>query len=242
MTDYQNIALQILKAAETASKTANNPEAKLRELVSPLWKDYLKTQQLDLNLEPRDELILAYGRADTIYNRLILEYKRPGSIKKDNGRNRQIIAQVQGYIEDYAVKERWEEPSLFGVAFDGLHFLFIHKIRRWIIEEPVEINAGSLERFFLILSKLVGKTALLPNFLIRDFAVGIGSTGIAAQAIKAFYFALTTNVHPKVKVFSFNGLISLPKFMVQLKKRNLTIKCCLNSTVSTMMNKKTSII
>ncbi|MGD1044708.1 MAG: N-6 DNA methylase [Bacteroidota bacterium] len=199
--DYKDIAKKINKAAKDAGNTAHHPEAKLRELVTPLWQEFLKTQQIDFSFIARDELILANGTPDTVFNRLILEYKKPGIIKPSNAKNRVVITKVQGYIEDLAAKEGWKQERLLGVAFDGVYFLFIRKIRRWIIEEPIPVNEKSVERFFLTLKSLTGKTALIPEFLIRDFAVGTSSTGIATRAIKAFYFALTKNVHPKVKVF-----------------------------------------
>ncbi|MGD0037967.1 MAG: N-6 DNA methylase [Bacteroidota bacterium] len=199
--DFKEIAKKINKAAKDAGNTAHNSEARLRELVTPLWQEYLKSQQIDFNFVARDELILANGTPDTVFNRLILEYKKPGIIKPSNAKNRVVITKVQGYIEDLAAKEGWKQERLLGVAFDGVYFLFIRKIRRWIIEEPIPVNERSVERFFLTLKSLTGKTALIPEFLIRDFAVGTSSTGIATRAIKAFYFALTNNVHPKVKVF-----------------------------------------
>lgn len=166
---------KIIESADKAAQTPKQPEGKLRELVAPLWSQYLKSKQLDLNFEPRDELVLANGTADTVFNRLILEYKKPGTIKSKNEKNRQLIAQVQGYIEDLAKKEGWKQERLLGVAFDGLSFLYIRKVRRWIIEDPVQVSEKSVERFFLTLESLTGKTALIPEYLIRDFAVGTNS-------------------------------------------------------------------
>ena len=199
---YSDIVMRIKEAARIAASTPNRPEAKLRELVAPLINEHLATNQLDFDFEVRDELVLANGRPDSVYRRLILEYKKPGEIKPNNEKNRVIIAKVQGYIEDLAKKEGWKQERLLGIAFDGLMFLYIRKVRRWIVEEPVIVTPESVERFFLTLRNLVGKSALVPENLIRDFAVGAGSLNyIASNAIKAFYFALTKNVDPKVGVF-----------------------------------------
>ena len=203
-TDYKKIAQQISRAAEVASKTSKNPEAKLRELVAPIFGDYLVSNQLDLNFIQRDELVLANGRPDSVYNRLILEYKQPGVIKPNNAKNRDVISRVQGYIEDYAQKEGWKKERLLGVAFDGRMFLFIRKARRWIYQEPVPVTPESVEYFFQNLTKLTGGNPLLPEYLIRDFAVAESPGSVATKAIKAFYFALTTRrrrVDPKIDVF-----------------------------------------
>lgn len=202
MNNYSQILQAIQEAAQIVAETPQHPEAKLRELVEPLWVEYVQAKHINLHFQPRNERALANGRADTVFNRLILEYKKPGAIKPDNAKNRQLITQVKGYIEDLAKEERWKQERLLGVAFDGKYFLFIRKVKRWIEEEPVVVNAESIERFLLTLEKLTGKAALVPENLIRDFAVGSGSLNyIASNAIKAFYFALTGSVNERVKVF-----------------------------------------
>jgi SAM-dependent methyltransferase len=198
---YAQIASSIQKAALIAGKTPHNPEAKLRELVSPLWEEFLKKQQLTLAFEPRDEYVLANGTPDTVYNRLVLEYKKPGIIKADNDKNRVVIAKVQGYIDDLAKKEGWETKRLLGVAFDGEMFLFVRKARRWIAQTPVPVTVESVEYFLTNLAKLTGGLPLLPEYLIRDFAVGVGTENAATYAIKAFYTSIKNTRHPKVRAF-----------------------------------------
>ena len=201
-TEYSQIVQAIQQAARIAAATGHHPEAKLRELVEPLWDEYIKAKRINLHFHPRNERSLANGRADTVYNRLIVEYKKPGAIKPDNAKNRQLIAQVKGYIEDLAKEERWKEKRLLGVAFDGEYFLYVRKVGRWIEDEPLLVDADSVEHFLLTLEKLTSKAALVPENLIRDFAIGAESRNyIASNAIRAFYFALAGNVNEKVKAF-----------------------------------------
>lgn len=187
-TDYDDIVLKIREYAQIAADTRLHPEARMRELVEPLWEEHIRSHRINLHFQPRNERAFANGRADTVYNRLIIEYKHPGVIKPDNAKNRQLIAQVKGYIEDLSHEERWKEERLLGVAFDGRYFLFIRKVGRWVEEEPVPVSAESVEHFLLMLEKLTGKAALVPENLIRDFAVGAGARNyIASNAIRAFY-------------------------------------------------------
>jgi len=203
MITYSDIVKNIENAVPIAKGTSKHPEAKLRELVAPLWDECLRAKRINVNFSPRDERQLANGRADTVFNRLILEYKKPGIIKENNKKNRQLITQVKGYIEDLAKEERWKEERLLGVAFDGNYLLYVQKKHgRWISEEPESLSIEAIEKFFRYLEKLTGKAALIPENLIKDFAVGAGSLNyVASNTIKAFYFALTKNVDPKVKVF-----------------------------------------
>lgn len=201
-SDFSIIVQSIHEAVKIAAATPLHPEGKLRELVAPLWEGYIRSKRLDLAFHPRDERILANGRADTVFNRLILEYKKPGVIKSHNAKNRALIAQVQGYIEDLTKAERWKEERLLGVAFDGNYFLYVRKVKRWIEEEPVPVNEKTVEQFLLTLEKLTSKAALIPDNLIRDFAVGGGSLNyVASNTIKAFYTALRDKYGERVKVF-----------------------------------------
>ena len=113
-TEYSQIVQVIQDAVKVASATPYQPEAKLRELVEPLWEQYFRTNHINLNFQPRNERAFANGRADTVYNRLIIEYKKPNAIKADNAKNRQLISQLKGYIEDLAKEERWKEAAFWG--------------------------------------------------------------------------------------------------------------------------------
>lgn len=202
MLSITNIVTEIERAAGRAATIPSKPEAALREAVEPLWEEWIQQKKINLDFQSRNERRLANGRADTVYNRLIVEYKKPGIIKPENNKNRQLISQVKGYIEDLAREERWKEERLLGVAFDGHYFLYIRKVGRWIEEEPVQVNEASVERFLLTIEKLTSKAALVPDNLIRDFAVGSGSLNyIASNSIKAFYFTILKTANPRTKVF-----------------------------------------
>ncbi len=201
-SDFSKIVQSIREAVKVAAATPQRPEGKLRDLVAPLWEEYIRGKRIDLAFNPRDEVILANGRADTVFNRLILEYKKPNVIKPDNSKNRALISQVQGYIEDLSKEERWKQERLLGVAFDGNYFLYVRKVKRWIEEEPEPVTEKSVEKFLLTLEKLTSKAALVPDNLIRDFAVGTDSRNyLAAKTIRAFYSALKDGYVERVKVF-----------------------------------------
>ena len=196
MISASEIIRKIKESVNIAENTPNFPEKKLRELVSPIWEEYLKEKRIHLNLNIRDELILANGRADTVFNRFILEYKKPHTIKPNNNKNRKLINQVEGYILDLSKKERWRKERLLGVVFDGNYFLYLRYSKRWIVDEPIQLNEKSIEFFFKNLEKLTSKAALIPENLIRDFAVGGESRNyVATNCIKAFYNEVNQHGH-----------------------------------------------
>ncbi|MBI3392248.1 MAG: N-6 DNA methylase, partial [Nitrospirae bacterium] len=151
-----------------------------------------------LTIVPRDEFSVARGRVDSVYNRLVLEYKRPGAIRESNeGRsNRDVIQQVKGYILDVGKRERREAHRLAGVATDGFFFIFVRRVGEgWSVDEPAPVNPASTERFLRLLFSLSAGAALVPENLVEDFGP---KTLRAQRAVRALYTALHASKHPLV--------------------------------------------
>lgn len=151
---------------------AQNPnEAEFRRAVEPLLEEFLR----EMGLEPlaRAEYTLAQGRADAIFNRLVIEYERPGVLKpKPDAATRHAVQQVKDYLSGIAQKERHAEERLAGVAFDGRYLIFVrHMGERWVEEPPVEANPHSLKRFLTWLAGLASGIALTSENLNRDFSI-----------------------------------------------------------------------
>ncbi|MEW6230350.1 MAG: N-6 DNA methylase, partial [Bacillota bacterium] len=149
-----------------------------------------------LTLVPRDEFSVARGRVDSLYNRLVLEYKRPGTLRPSNaGRaNLAVINQVKGYILDVAQRERREVDRLAGAVTDGRYLLFVRRVGEgWWEDEPMPVNEGSVELFLYLLFSLAAGAALVPDNLVSDFGP---RTEQAKRAVRALYRALCTTTHP----------------------------------------------
>ncbi|MCL6446657.1 MAG: SAM-dependent methyltransferase [Armatimonadetes bacterium] len=151
-----------------------------------------------LTIVPRDEFSVARGRVDSVYNRLILEYKKPGILKPTNKghANQEAIRQVKNYILDVAVRERREAHRLSGVVTDGFHFIFVRRVGEgWSIDDPAPVTPATTERFLRLLFSLSAGAALIPENLLEDF----GPRTLRAQrAVRALYTALHTSKHPLV--------------------------------------------
>ncbi|PWH17966.1 MAG: hypothetical protein DDG59_07045, partial [Anaerolineae bacterium] len=146
-------------------------EADFRRVIDPLLDEFCT----EIGLAPlaHAEYTLASGRADAVFNRLVIEYERPGVLKKAaDAATRHAVQQVKDYITGLAQKERREMDRLAGVAFDGHFFIFVRYINgRWTEEAPVEVNRHSLERFLTWLAGLASGIALTSENLNRDFAI-----------------------------------------------------------------------
>lgn len=151
-----------------------------------------------LTITPRDEFSVARGRVDSVYNRLVLEYKRPGVLRETNEcrSNQDVIQQVKDYILDVAKRERREAQRLAGVATDGLRFIFVRRVGEgWSVDDPIPVNTASTERFLRLLFSLSAGVALVPENLVEDF----GPRTLRAQrAVRSLYTALHSTKHPLV--------------------------------------------
>lgn len=158
-------------------------EAGLRHAIEPLLDDFCEA--VGVNALPEVEYTLASGRADAIFNRLIIEYKKPGVLKKSSDRaTRDAVSQATGYVKDIAQKQRQKLTRMAAVVFDGEHIIFVRYINeKWVEEPPAEVNQHSLERFLTWLSGLSSGIALTAENLNRDFAVEQLRTQVILRAL-----------------------------------------------------------
>jgi SAM-dependent methyltransferase len=146
--------------------------------------------QLGVNLLFREQYTLATGRADAVYNRFVIEYEPPGSLRNNLSHRHtdHAVQQVKDYIIGLAQQERHDRDRLLGVAFDGHHFIFVRYHQgHWVVEEPLEVNSASCERFLRLLFSLSSGRALIPENLVEDF----GNQNLLSQQVtRALYNAL----------------------------------------------------
>lgn len=151
-----------------------------------------------LTIVPRDEYHVARGKVDSLYNRLVLEYKKPGLLRPTNDAapNRKAIEQVKGYIVDVGVRERREAQRLAGVVVDGMHLIFVRRVGEgWSVDETVPINASSTELLLRLLFSLSTGAALIPENLVEDFGP---RQWRAKTAVRAIYRGFTVSKSPLV--------------------------------------------
>lgn len=182
---------EVTRLIQNAARSSKN-EAEFRSKFSRVLEDYAK--ELDIPILVREEYTLATGRADAAYNRLILEYEPPGSLRNTvkHAHTKHAVDQVKDYIEGVAEKERQKISRLVGVALDGHYYIFVrHVDGHFLVEDPVAVNEHTTGRFLRLLVSLTSGKALLADNLITDFG---SRTLTAERATKGFYDALSTTL------------------------------------------------
>jgi SAM-dependent methyltransferase len=189
----QAIAEQIQEAASSARN-----ETEFRISVSKIIDKF--ATQSNLKLEAREEYTLIYGRADSVYSRLIIEYKKPKTLKKalDALPNRKAVAKIQDYFRGLQKKEKQKMGRLAGVILDGSFIIFVRYIEKgWQVDPPLPISKDSTERFLRYLSSLALELPLTPERLVEHFGE---DTSVSQACVGNFYKILTDTDNPKVKV------------------------------------------
>lgn len=199
MTDLVNnirTAAQLLAEATLAAAKHSQNEAAFRIPFQAAIAEAAKL--LGVPIQPRDEMSLVEGRADTVYNRLVIEYERPGSLRPSNshGHNQHAIQQVKDYIGGLHRRERHRMERYAGVVCDGGFFIFLRfREHEWHIEPPVPVDVYSCERFLNYIAALQTELATTPENLLRDFGE---NTNCARRCVSALYRVLTTSKNNKI--------------------------------------------
>jgi len=183
-------------ALRKAGDDARN-EAELRTAITRIISDF--TEQLGLDIDLREEYTLVKGRADAVYNRFVLEYEPPRSLRDSNRSqsNKHALAQVKQYLEELSEVERHRLRRLAGVATDGHYFIFVRfRDGHWHVDDALPVTPSSTEKFLRYLSSLSTELALTPDHLLRDFGEG---TPVATKCVGTLYRALSAAEHPKVR-------------------------------------------
>ncbi len=172
----------------TADAKASRNEREFQTRVGRLLENFAQKVEVDLLI--REEYIVATGRADAVYNRLIIEYEAPYSLRPNlaHGRTAHAVQQAMDYIEGIAQHEHQDKERLLGVAFDGLYLIFVRfREGAWVIEPPLEWGPRSAARLLRSVVSLSSGRALTPENLVEDF----GAANLHSQRItRAFYQAL----------------------------------------------------
>ncbi|MCK6485058.1 MAG: N-6 DNA methylase [Phycisphaerae bacterium] len=162
-------------------------------------------KEAGVKLQGKHEFTVASGRADSVYNCVIIEYKNPSSsgARIGPGANspgaKKVVEQIKKRF--YDMRPGKNLNTLFGVGCDGNHFVFVRFYNdKWQVQDPVEVNKHSVERFLWALFNL-GESGrrFEPDYLAGDFGSAEGS--VAATGIKVLYDAIRTTKDPKATTF-----------------------------------------
>jgi SAM-dependent methyltransferase len=147
-------------------------EAEFRQPIDQLLGEFCA--EAELNPLAHAEYTLATGRADAVFNRLVIEYERPGTLsdKPSHRATAHALDQVKRYLTGLARRQRHELTRMAGIVFDGHYIIFVrYRMGDFAIEGPVSVNRELLERLLQWLAGTASGIALTAENLNRDFSI-----------------------------------------------------------------------
>jgi len=198
-------AIEFANQIKAAAAMASNEEEIRIEVEKQLG---FIQKETGIKLEGKQEFTVASGRIDSVYDRVIIEYKKPRDPSTrigpaaDAPGSKKVIEQIKKRFNDLRSQYRQPINSLLGVGLDGNYFIFIrYRDDKWQVQEPVEVNRYSAERFLWALFNLGTKgKPFSPEYLAGDFGSEGGNT-IAIIGIHALYDAICNTDNPKTQTF-----------------------------------------
>jgi SAM-dependent methyltransferase len=155
---------------ENVPKSPN--ESDFRYHVNKVLDDFC--EKLGFEIELRTEYGLAGKRADSVFNRFVVEYKRPGELGDSlaHPKTSKAVEQLKEYLRKLARDERQDLARIAGVVFDGCFLVFVrYRDGNFAVERPVPATQATLERLLTWLSSTASGIALTAENLTRDFGI-----------------------------------------------------------------------
>lgn len=188
-------AEQLQKAAAWAQS-----EADLQIEAAGFLKEFARHAQI--TLEGHHNITIATGRPDSVYSRVIVEYKDPGTLSPNRSAagNQKLIKQLRDRFYDLKREQNQNWNSLFGVGTDGKYFIFLRfRDDKWTDQEPLPVDRHSAERFLWALYNLGQKgKPYQPEYLHGDFG---SESPIAQEGVRSLYEEILHSENPKAQVF-----------------------------------------
>jgi SAM-dependent methyltransferase len=159
-------------------------------------------------LKGHHEVTIGKGRADSVYDYVFIEYKKPGRLKESNDApgNREVIKQLQERAKAFKSELKRDPKELFGVGTDGHYFITgRYRSGRWEISSARERSVYVIEDFLRKLSSLgVAGKSFRPDYLAGDFGAE-GDSKLAREGIEKLYWRIRevekkSDDYPKAKV------------------------------------------
>jgi SAM-dependent methyltransferase len=172
---------------EIVPKSPN--ESDFRYRVNRVLDDFC--EKLGFEIELRTEYGLAGKRADSVFNRFVVEYKRPGELGDSlaHPKTSKAVEQLKEYLRKLARDERQDLARIAGVVFDGCFLVFVrYRDGNFAVERPVPATQATLERLLTWLSSTASGIALTAENLTRDFGIEQPRT---QRILRALYGGLT---------------------------------------------------
>lgn len=163
-------------------------------------------EETGIRLEGRHELRVGGGRPDSLYQRVVIEYKNPKSAgdhignKGTSAGSRKVITQIKSRFQALQIEQGQPITALFGVGLDGKNIVFVRfRSNKWDIYDPAPLTPTTAGRLLWALLNLneSGKP-FDPESLAAEFGA---EANLTKECIPLLYSAITTTTNKRAQMF-----------------------------------------
>lgn len=155
-----------------------------------------------LEIQGRHEVVLkSGGRVDTVYARVVIEYKNPVSKDKlteriDSPGAKLVVKQLRERFETLEKTENVDPDKLFGFGTDGIHCVFARtRGGQFAVDGVLPLNEHTTARLLRALVSLGARgKAYTPRQLTKDFG---SDNQVSRDCVGKLYEAINTTENPK---------------------------------------------
>lgn len=175
------------------------PEAVLRGAVEPALEEALRERgararrraEVHLAVPAEESAALldaplgSRGRLDAIFNRFVIEFEPPGSLRPSvmHSHTQHAVSQVQQYLRGVSEEDNLPIERLAGCAFDGTWIVYVTAEQgAWNVQPPIRADPASLQALVDTLESLAAGRGLTAENLADDFG---RTSDVAAETVKA---------------------------------------------------------
>lgn len=203
ITEQASIVCEQIEAAVSFAESEEDLRIEFEKAIEVFRKE------ADLpELKGHHEVTIGKGRADSVYDYVFIEYKKPGRLKESNDApgNREVIKQLQERAKAFKSELKRDPKELFGVGTDGNYFI-TGRFRngKWEISPARGRSVHVVEDFLRKLSSLgVAGKPFLADYLAGDFGAE-SERKLAREGIERLYWRIREvekkpDDYPKAKV------------------------------------------
>lgn len=139
------------------------------------------------------------GRLDAIFNRFVIEFEPPGSLRASvmHSHTRHAVSQVQQYLRGVSEEDRLPMERLAGCAFDGSWIVYVTADQgTWNVQAPIRADPASLQALVDTLESLAAGRGLTAENLAEDFG---RTSDVAGETVRALADVLSGGGSPRTR-------------------------------------------
>ena len=203
-----DIELNVISAARLISERMAvfapevGSEEDIRHEFAKLVDSFIDENELDI--QGRHEVVLrASGRVDTMYARVVIEYKNPVGGDRlteriDSPGSRLVVKQLRNRFEYFEAQDHIDPAKLFGFGTDGIHCVFTRmRHGEFSVDGPMPLTERVVARLLRALVSLGARgKAYTPKQLTTDFG---SDNRVSRECVARLYEAISATKHPKAE-------------------------------------------